>query len=526
MTAALEAEAVDKRFGAVIALSDARLTVGQGEIHALLGANGCGKSTLCKIIAGTVSRDSGTIRVAGRPVDLGSPRDAEAAGIALFYQELSLVPQLTIAQNVHLGHEPRTAAGFVDTRRLAADTERLMERFRSVAGQGFTVDAKVSQLSPDQRQIVEIMKVLARRPRLIIFDEATAALDRRQVEVFFGVLRELKQDGASAILITHRMDEVFAISDRITVMRNGETVAEYATAEVDRETVVRAMVGEILSSTAAERPARPAGEVPRLTVRDASGGKLHGVSFEVKPGEILGLGGLQGQGQSTLLRGLFGDQPFARGRVTLDGHTLTVRRPAQAIRAGIAYVSGDRGRDAALHGRSIFENLAAASLVREKRRLVWPSRLAERFRAAAAELNTKYAGLDAPIGSLSGGNQQKIFIARWLATGPAVLLLDDPAKGIDLSAKADFFDLVRKLAAGGTSILFYASEDAELLSLSDRVLVFNSGRITAELEGDTLDNLHLTRAAYGAADGAAAHADGASTAADRTAADAASGERP
>jgi len=497
MTPVLDAQGIQKRFGAVVALSNAGLTVMPGEIHALLGANGSGKSTLCKVVAGTISRDAGSLRLAGSDVTLRSPREAEALGVALFYQELSLVPQLSVADNIFLGHERRGGAGFLDRRRLRADAEKLMARFASVAGSDFTPDTLVARLTPDQRQIVEILKVLARQPKLIIFDEATAALDRRQVALFFEILRELKGDGISTIFISHRMDEIFEISDRITVMRNGETVASYATGETDRDSVVHAMVGEVTILDRVARAPLPPSAAPRLVVRNAASRRLADVSLTLKPGEILGLGGLQGQGQSALLQGLFGAVPFTAGSVEMNGKPTSLRSPAEAVHAGLAYVSGDRGRDAAFHGRSIFENIAAATLVRERLGLVWPRNLKGRFERAAADLNTKYSGMDAPIGSLSGGNQQKVFIARWLTTNPPVLLLDDPTKGIDLSAKADFFALVRQLADKGTSIIFYASEDAELLSLCDRILVFNSGRVSGELAGNTLTSFHLTNAAYG-----------------------------
>lgn len=497
MPTALKATGVTKRFAAVVALSDGQLTVECGEIHALLGANGCGKSTLCKIIAGTVVRDSGTIEVDGAPIEIDNPADAEAAGIALFYQELSLVPQLSVADNIFLGREPRTRGGFVDRSRAVTESEALIARFAPVVGDGIRPHSPVSSLSPDQRQIVEVLKVLARNPRIIIFDEATAALDRRQVELFFSMLRELKAQGVATIFISHRLDEVFEISDRMTVMRNGATIAEFATAETDRDSIVQAMVGEIGEHLRHAPVAYRPEEAPRLSVSGVTGRRLRAVSFALRRGEILGLGGLQGQGQSTLLRGLFGAEPLTAGTVSIDAQPVRIRNPAEAVRHGLAYISGDRARDAAFHGRPILENIAAASLVRERRALVRPGDLAERFTRAAGALNTRHAGLDAPIGSLSGGNQQKIFIARWLATSPAILLLDDPTKGIDLAAKADFFDLVRSLAADGTSILFYTSEDAELLGLCDRVLVFNGGVVAAELNGPTLTAYHLAGAAYG-----------------------------
>lgn len=498
MSPVLEARNIAKRFGAVIALSDGGLTLEKGEIHALLGANGSGKSTLSKVIAGTISRDSGALRFEGRDLDPKSPREAEALGIALFYQELSLIPQLSVADNIFLGHEPRGKAGFLDRKRLHAETSALIGRFAGVAGDGLTPDAPVSRLSPDQRQIVEILKVLARKPRLIIFDESTAALDRRQVDVFFDILRQLKADGVSSIFISHRMDEIFAICDRITVMRNGATVASFTTAATTRDAVVHAMVGEVSILERVQRNITP-NPTPRLVAEGLASRRLDNVSFTVQPGEILGLGGLQGQGQSAVLRGLFGADPLTGGRVLIDGRPAGVKKPADGIRAGLAYVSGDRGRDAAYHGRSIFENIVSASLVKERRAFIWPANMKQRFTEAAAQLNTKYSGLEAPIGSLSGGNQQKIFIARWLATDAPVLLLDDPTKGIDHAAKADFFQLVRGLADKGVGIVFYASEDNELLSLCDRIVVFNSGRVSAELSGETLTAFHLTNASYGTA---------------------------
>jgi ribose transport system ATP-binding protein len=491
MSPVLRARDIVKRFGAVTAVSDGRITVGPGEIHALLGANGCGKSTLCKIIAGALGRSAGSLWLNERQVDFARPRDAEAAGISLFYQELSLIPQLSIEDNLFLGHEPRNGMGFVDRARLRRDVAELMALFAPVAGRGFHPGARVGDLPPDQRQIVELLKILARRPRLMILDEATATLDQRQVATFFDILRARKAEGVSSIFISHRMDEVFAIADRVTVMRNGATVLECAIAETDRDTIVRHMVGDALPKPAAARAHRQ-GATPALVLETQAAN----TSLSVAPGEIVGFGGLQGQGQSDLLLGLFAARPLHASALMLGGKQVRLANTAQAVRHGLAYVSGDRGRDAAFGGRSIFENLVAARLVRERRWLALPSALRGPAAASAQSLKTKLTDLDAPIGTLSGGNQQKILIARWLATAPRVLLLDDPTKGIDLAAKADLFALMRMLADQGAAILFYSSEDAELLGLCNRVLVFNSGRITAELEGPTLDHFHLTRAAF------------------------------
>jgi ribose transport system ATP-binding protein len=499
MALALDAEGLQKRFGAVVALRDGRIRLAEGEVHALLGANGCGKSTLCKIIAGTVRRDAGAIRVGGRETEIRRPREAEALGIGLFYQELSLVPQLSVEDNLFLGHELRGTGGFADRRALRRRAEELIAIFAGVAGEGFTPDAPVSGLSPDQRQLAELLKVLARQPKIMILDEPTAALDRASVEVFFALLRRQKGEGVSSILISHRLDEVFEIADRITVMRNGATVAELETAATNQDEVVRHMVGDALKAAGRRAPPAEARGEALLAVHGVAGERVREATMALAPGEIVGLGGLQGQGQSSLLRGLFGAPQFRAGWIDVAGAKVTIGSPNEAVRRGLAYVSGDRGRDSALHGRSIFENLIAATLVRERLRLVKPRPLKERARAVAATLNTKFGGLDDPIGTLSGGNQQKVFIGRWLAVEPRIFLLDDPTKGIDLAAKADLFALMREMAEGGAAILFYSTESLELIENCDRVLVMNSGRITTELKGETLDDFHLYRAAYGEA---------------------------
>lgn len=500
MTLALEADALIKRFGGVTALSAGRLHVRRGEVHALLGANGCGKSTLSKIVAGAVAPDAGSIRIEGSEKSFRSPRDAERAGVALFYQELSLIPLMSVEDNLFLGREPRNAMGFVDRKALRCDAQQLIALFAGVADARLAPTAIVASLPPDLRQIVEILKTLSHGPRLMILDEPTAALDARQTHVLFDILRAKKADGVSTIMISHRLDDVFAVADRITVMRNGATVAELATAETDRDSVVRHMIGDAPHAPTA-RAARSAGREtsPRLSAEGLSGAAIRDVSFTLQPGEILGLGGLQGQGQSALLLSLFASSQLNAGRVSIDGEDVMLRKPADAVRRGVAYVSGDRGRDASLSGRSIFENLVAALLVRERMRFVSPNTLKARMRALVENLKIKFPALDDPIGVLSGGNQQKVFIARWLATAPRVLLLDDPTKGIDLGAKADLFAIIRALADEGASVLLYSSDDSELLEHCGRVLVFNSGRISAELGDATLNQFNLTRAAYGEA---------------------------
>jgi ribose transport system ATP-binding protein len=494
MANALEAAGITKTFGVVRALADARLTVAKGEIHALLGANGCGKSTLCKIVAGAVAPTSGVIRFKGEEVRFRSPRDAERAGVALFYQELSLIPQLSVADNIFLGREPKRGL-FVDRKTLNKRAASLIALFDGVAGAGLVPEAITGELPPDQRQIVEILKVFAQNASLMIMDEATAALDGRQSQRFFDILKAKKAEGVSTIMISHRLDEVFAVCDRITVMRNGMTITELDTAATTREAVVHDMVGDVRA--AAAKSVKPARQSPSLIVADAQSGAVRGVTFNAYAGEILGLAGLQGQGQSALLKGLFGSEPFVSGTIDFENTKLNIRKPSHAVFQGFAYVSGDRGRDAAFPGRSIFENLVATLTVREKMKLVRPATLKPRVNKVAQDMKTKFAGLDMPIGTLSGGNQQKIFISRWLATSPKLLLLDDPTKGIDLGAKADLFALMRQQAEAGATIIFYSSEDSEILDYADRILVFNAGRISAELTGANMTSVNMTRAAFG-----------------------------
>jgi ribose transport system ATP-binding protein len=491
----LEATDVCKRFRGVVALDSAGFTLGAGEVHALIGSNGCGKSTLCKIIAGSVEADSGEIRLDGHPVAFAGPAAAAESSIEMYYQDLSLIPAMTVAENIYLGHEPIGRGGLVDRSAMRSAAAAVIADFSKALGQGVKPDSPVSSLSADQRQIVEIMKVIARESRIIIFDEATAALDRNQVEVVFRCIRALKKKGRSVIFITHRMDEVFAIADRITVMRNGRAVSTSRTAVTPREAVVMAMVGDIKTAAVAGAKHR-LGQVAVLTAKDLSAGKLSTISFSLHCGEILGLGGLQGQGQSDLLRALYGIIPLHSGCIKIGGSPFEAKGPTAAIRRSMAYVSGDRTTNGVIAIRPIFENLVLSLLSRDRRPIVARRRLEAVVRPIIEQLKLKFDSLESPVSSLSGGNQQKIVIARLLLTEPKILLLDDPTKGIDLGTKADLYAMMDDLCARGVSILLHSSDDEELLTVSDRVLVFNAGRIVAELAGEDRNEVALYRAAY------------------------------
>lgn len=493
MAALFAAQGLTKRFGAVQALAQGDLVIAQGEIHALMGANGSGKSTLCKAVAGTLAPDAGRMTWDGGDYAPPHPRAAEQAGIALFYQELSLIPQLPVAENIFLGHEPRRGL-LVDRPAMESASADLIALFAGVAGTALHPRALVGDLPPDLRQIVEILKVFAKNPRLVILDEATAALDSRQAARLFDILRDKRGQGISTLMISHRLDEVFAVTDRMTVMRNGATVGVHDTAALTQADLVAEMVGQVTAMAPRLRTSRGA---PALSVQGVRNARVKGVSLTAHVGEILGLAGLQGQGQSALLQGIFGAMPFEVGQVSLYGRALRLRNPAAGVAAGMAYISGDRARDAAFAGRSIFENLSAALVRRGGRLTISPREMKPQMAQVASSLGTKYGHIDDPIGTLSGGNQQKIFISRWLAAKPQVLLLDDPTKGIDLHAKADLFALMRGLADEGVTILFYSSDDSEILAHADRVLVFNGGQVTATLEGEAMTPHALAAAAFG-----------------------------
>jgi ribose transport system ATP-binding protein len=497
--AELQIRGVRKAYGATQALRRGDLTLQGGEVHVLIGSNGSGKSTLCKIVAGSVRPDNGEVLLNGRPVTVSGPQASRALGIGIFYQELSLASHRSVAENIFLPDLPLTGGMFVHRPALEKRAARYLAEFANVAGEGFSADTPVHALREDQRQLVEIMKTLATEAPILIFDEPTSSLDSAQVDRFFEVLRRLKSEGRAIIFISHRMDEIFAIGDRVTVIRDGETVATSRIADVGPEAVIRQMVGErgdAADHVAAAAPVS-AGE-PVLSVRNLSGRNFENVSFDVGRGEILGFGGLHGHGQSAVLRAIFGAVPHDRGEVLLKGKRLA-ESPRAAIRNGCAYVSGDRGRDGIIHGRPILENVTPIHFLRQKLKLARPSALKDKAMPALSALQTKFASLAHPVNSLSGGNQQKIVIARWLIDRPDVLLLDDPTKGVDLAAKADLFAHVRALAAEGLGIVFYSSEDAELLQNADRILVFNGGSVTRELKGADRTRYNLYHAAYEAA---------------------------
>lgn len=495
MTVSLSAQQVVKRYGAVVALADGNLDVQAGEVVALLGANGSGKSTLSKIITGVVAPNQGRLLLDGRDVHFASPQAAKRAGITAVYQELSLIPDMTVTENIWLAHEPLALGTAIRRREMKRRTRDLLDLFAGTFRSTLDPDALVSELPPDERQIVEILKALSLEPRLIILDEATASLDSQQVERLFELVREWKASGKAIVFVSHRMDEIFRIADRATVLRNGATVGNVAIGETDERQLVDMMIESAAAplnrTTSAVSPDAPV----RLSIDNLNTRVLRNVSLDVRDGELLGIGGLQGQGQEDLLLALFGAIPYT-GRVQLSGHPAHFSHPRQAMKREVAFVPGDRATEGLLTIRSILENLQLPSW----RRYGFPLRMrgaqadAERV---ADDLRLVRASIDAPVSSLSGGNAQKVVIGKWLLRSPKLLLLNDPTKGIDVGAKGEFYNLLIELRKAGTAILFYSSDDAELLGLCDRVIVLHDGRMSAELAGDDLNRSNLVAASMG-----------------------------
>ena len=493
----LTARSVRKRFGAVVALRDASLDVAPGEIRALLGANGSGKSTLVKVLGGLVAKDGGHVALDGRHIEISGPRQARAHGIAVAYQDLSLIPRLTVADNVSLGNEPRRALAFADRRGIYRVAEEVLGRLEA----RFPPDALVSVLDASELAQLEIAKALACRPRHLLLDEVTASLHRHQVEVLFSLLRELRQEGTGILFVSHRLDEVFELCDAATVLRGGEAVASVRIADVDHAELAFLMTGKRvgLGRTHPAGASVPRDAVPLLVVDDLHvPHRVRGASIRIGAGEVVGLAGLHGQGQSELLRAIHGAIPFTRGRVQVAGVQVDLKSPADAVRHGIGFVPGDRDRDGVLPARSVEENLFLAKMASGRMaRRIRPGALRAGAKEMIEKLDIVAGGPGHPARSLSGGNQQKLVVGRWLAMDPAILILDDPTKGVDIGAREEIHGILRSLADKGTGILIASSDSEELLALADRICVVYEGAIVAELRGDQRTEERLVAAMLG-----------------------------
>lgn len=490
----LSVENVTKRFPGVTALSKIRLNLQQGEVLALIGENGAGKSTLMKILAGVQEPDEGVIKVDGQPVQLRSVQVAQQNGIALIHQELNLSSNLDVGANIFLGREP-LKNGLIDKRKIHNDSEELLRR----VGLGVSPKTIVGHLPIGQQQLVEIARALSINARVLIMDEPTSSLSQHETDTLMDVVRDLRQRGVSVIYISHRLGEVQQLADRVTVFRDGENAGDLQREEITHDRMVQLMVGRDISQFYARTP-----HTPGKVVLDVSGLRVpanmgHELSFQVRAGEIVGVAGLVGAGRSEMLNVLFGvDEPIA-GSVKVDGQAVALHSPKSAIAAGIALVPEDRKLQGVVLQMAVRTNVGMAGLKKHSRGGVFLNR--QREAADSQEmidrLKIKTPSEKQAVQFLSGGNQQKVVLGKWLAMNPKVLLLDEPTRGIDIGAKQEIYGLMEQLAKNGVAILFVSSEMEEILGMSDRTLVMHEGRITGELQRDELSEEAVMQLATG-----------------------------
>ena len=473
---ALVLRRVVKSFGAVVALRSGSLTLDFGSIHALIGENGAGKSTLVKIIAGLYRRDSGDLLLNGESVDFGSTAQSKAAGIAVIYQEPTLFPDLSVTENIFMGRQPVTRLGRIDRKAMREETVRLFARL----GVSLDPDRITEGLSIADQQIIEIAKAISLDARVLIMDEPTAALSGVEVERLFAVARSLRDEGRALLFISHRFDEVFALCDTVTVMRDGSYVDTTAIADTTVDELVRQMVGRDVTDLFPKLPAE-VGEVV-LDVRGLTrAGVFRDISFQLRAGEIVGLAGLVGAGRSEVARAVFGVDAYESGSVVLHGTALPKANPRVAIARGIALVPEDRRRQGLVLEDGVARNITLAIRSRLARwGLIWTAAENRAAKLWASRLEVKAAALDTETGTLSGGNQQKVVLSKWLATEPTVLIVDEPTRGIDVGTKSEVHRLLSELAQQGIAILMISSELPEVLGMADRVLVMREGRLTGE----------------------------------------------
>jgi rhamnose transport system ATP-binding protein len=490
----IELAGITKQFGAVQALRGVDLSLYPGEVHALVGENGAGKSTLVKILAGIHRPDAGVIKIGGSVVDLHNPAQARNAGIAVIHQEPTLFPDLNVAENVFMGRHPRDRFGRVDWKRMYQEVERLFDSL----GVRMNVYTPVQGLSVADQQMVEIAKALSFQSRVLVMDEPTAALSAHEVQTLFTIVRRLRERGVAILFVSHRLEEIFALADRVTVFRDGARVATAPITEVTTEELIRQMVGRTME-TLYPKSVVEAGEVV-LEVRHLTReGVFTDINFQVRRGEILGFAGLVGAGRTEVARVLFGIDRASAGEIFINGKSVQIRSPKDAMRHGIAYVPEDRHQHGLIMDFSIAKNMTLPVL-RQTSLLGLVNRQRERELATAYtdQLHVRTSGIDQLVKALSGGNQQKVVLAKWLITQPTILILDEPTRGIDVGSKAEVHRIISELAGEGLAIILISSDLPEVLAMADRVLVMHEGRVAAEFSHAEANQEKVMFAATGA----------------------------
>ena len=497
----LEAKGISKTFPGVKALQDVSVTLRGGEVHALVGENGAGKSTLIKLLTGVYQLDAGELIHQGRSVSFANPKAAQDAGISTIYQEVNLVPLQSGARNLYLGREPRTALHLVDYKKMNRDAKALLRNFNIEADP----TVPVATLALGAQQMICVARAISLDANVVIMDEPTSSLETREVETLFRLIDRLRSDGIAVVYVSHRLDELYRICDRVTVLRDGRLVHTGPISDLPRNQLVATMLGRELleqhSRSAATATASESEHGPPVLIADSLDrrGLLHDVSVEIRPGEVVGLGGLLGAGRSETAKAILGAQIIDSGTVTVDGKAVRPGSPARSIEAGVVLLPEDRKADGILPNLSIRDNIVLAALPQLSKRGVFSDKAAKKLvDTFMKRLSIRAFGPTQKVGTLSGGNQQKVLLARWLCLEPKVLMLDEPTRGIDVGAKAEVRRLIDELAEQGLGVLLISSETEELVDGSHRILVLRDGSIVDELRGDRLTETELVHAIAGA----------------------------
>ena len=475
----LQMQGIQKYFSGVHALKGVNFELKAGEVHALMGENGAGKSTLIKVLCGIHKRDDGSVTLFGKDVNFHNIAESQAAGISVIHQELNMMNHLTVAQNMFIGREPKKGV-MIDDARMIREAKALFDKI------GVKIDptVKLGELTVGKQQMVEIAKAVSRDCKLLVLDEPTAALTQPEVEELFKIMNDLRDKGIGMIYISHRMDEINRISDRVTVMRDGEYVGTVNTADVTKDDIVKMMVGRVIMGDKKPASAVPADAPVVLEVKNLNAGKaVKNVSFQLRRGEILGFAGLMGAGRTEVARALYGADPRQTGEIYINGKLVNIKTPEHAVKNGICYLSEDRKRYGLMLAKSVSENSSIASLDKFiKGGWIDDKAIAEVAAETNALLRTKTPSMEQLLKNLSGGNQQKVIIARWLMKDCDIFIFDEPTRGIDVGAKSEMYALMEELASKGKSVIMISSELAEIQRLSDRIIVMCEGRITGELD--------------------------------------------
>lgn len=489
----IEMKGIDKSFGTNQVLKNAGFLLKDGEVHALMGENGAGKSTLMKILTGVYTRDAGTVLVDGKEVVYKNPQEAEKAGIVFIYQELNVLFDLTVEENLFMSKEITKGFGICDKKAMRKKAQEIMDRM----GVNIPVTAQMSDLSVGQQQMVEICKALMVDAKVLIMDEPTAALTQSETEVLFEVIKSLRAKGVSIVYISHRMEEIFELCDRITVLRDGAYIDTRYIKDINMDDIVQMMIGRTIGERFPKRDVKIGKEVIR--VENLSSGKLFkDVNFSVRAGEVLGVSGLMGAGRTEIMQAIFGNIPAESGKIFIDGKEVTIKNPRQAIAAGIGFITEDRKTEGLLLEKSIAENIEIVNLKKvSKNSVISTAKQKALVKKGIEEFRIKCFGPDHECNNLSGGNQQKVVLAKWIYTDPKILILDEPTRGVDIGAKKEIYSVINDLAAKGVAVIMVSSELPEVLGMSDRIMVVHEGKVTGIVEASEVDQAKVMTLATG-----------------------------